>query len=235
MNNAFVQGFGYKPPGRDRMSETLLDEAYMDTKDKVETILKESSLLNVISDESDNLKSERILNMTVLTKDHHAFFAFSESAGDKRLGTAENARWMLAKMLELTGGDLGQIHIVTTDTCSLERATLDCLSQDPRLSHIFYDLCDSHGLQLLIKDLLSAPKIKITFYKGLAIVNFFRKATHQLSILRHYQTQYYVGPRSLIALTVLRWGTQVTMLESVANSEAALRSYVEDPDAKFPP
>ena len=42
MNNVFVQGFGYKPPGRDRMSQILLDEAYMDTKDKVENILKES-------------------------------------------------------------------------------------------------------------------------------------------------------------------------------------------------
>ena len=73
MNNAFVQRFGYKSPGRDRMSETLLEEVYMDTKDKVETILKENSLLNVISDESDNVKGERILNMTVLTKDHHEF------------------------------------------------------------------------------------------------------------------------------------------------------------------
>lgn len=185
MNNAVVQGFEYKPPGRDRMSETLLDEEYMDTKDKVGTILKESPLLNVISDESDNLKGERILNMTVLTKDHHAFDAFSESAGDKRLDAAENARWMLAKMLELTGGDLGKIHSVTTDTCSLERATWDRLSQDPRLSHIFYVPCDSHGLQLLIKNLLSAPQIKTTFYKGLAIVNFLRKAKHQLIATKH--------------------------------------------------
>lgn len=235
MNNAFLQGFGYKPPGRDRMSETLLDEAYMDTKDKVETILKESPLLNVISDESDNVKGERILNMTILTKDHHAFYAFSESVGDKRLDAAKNARWMLAKMLELTGGDLGKIYSVTIDTCSLERATWDCLSQDPRLSHIFYVPCDSHGLQLLIKDLLSAPQIKTTFYKGLAIVNFLRKAKHQLSILRRYQTQHYGGPRSLIASTILRWGTQVTMLESVATSKTALRFYVEDPNAKFPP
>ena len=156
MNNAFVQGFGYKSPGRDQMSDKLLDEEYMDTKDKVETILKESLLLNVISDENDNVKDERILNMTILTKDHHPFYAFSESAGDKRLDAAENGRWILAKMLELTGGDLGKIHSVTTDTCSLERATLDRLSQDPRLSHIFYVPCNSHNLQLLIKDLLSA-------------------------------------------------------------------------------
>ncbi len=234
MNNAFVQGLGYKPTGRDRMSEMLLDEAYMDTKDKVETILKESPLLNIINDESDNVKGERILNVIVLTKDHHSFYAFSESAGE-RLDAAENARWMLGKMLDLTGGDLGKIHSVTTDTCSLEQATWDRLSQDPRLSHIFYVPCDSHGLQLLIKDLLSTPKIKATFYKGLTIVNFLQKAKNQLSILCRYQTQHYGGPRSLIASTILRWGTQVTMLEYVANSKGALRAYVEDPEAKFPP
>ncbi len=171
--------------------------------------------------------------MTVLTKDHHAFYEFSESAGDKRFDAAKNACCMLAKMLELTGGDWSKIHSVTTDTCSLERARWDRLSQDPRLSHIFYVLFDSHCLQLLIKDLLSAPQIKATFYKGLAIVNFLRKAKHQLSILRRYKTQHYGGPRSLIASTILRWGTQVTMLESVA--KAALRSYLEDPDVKFPP
>ncbi len=176
MNNALVQGFGYKPPGQDRMSETLLDEAYIDTKKKVETILKESFLLNVISDASDNMKSERILNMTVPTKDHHVFYELSESVEDKRLDAAENTRWMLAKILELTSGDLGKIHSVTTDTCSLEQATWDRWSQDPRLSHIFFIPCDSHVLQLLIKDLLSAPKIKTTFCKGLAIVNFLRKA-----------------------------------------------------------
>ena len=223
MNNVFVQGFGYKPPGRDRMSETLLDEVYMDTKDKVETILKESLLLNVISDKSDNVKGKRILNMTVLTKDHHAFYAFSESAGDKHLDAAKNACWMLAKMLELTGGDLGQIHSVTIDTCSLEQATWDRSSQDLCLSHIFHVPYDFHGLQLLIKGLLSAPQIKTAFYKGLVIVNFFQKAKHQLSILCRYQTQHYIGPCSLIASTILRLGTQFTMLESVANSKAALR------------
>lgn len=60
----------------------------------------------------------------------------------------ENAGWMLAKMLELTDGDLGKIHSVTTDNCSLERATCDRLSQDPRLSHIFHVPCDSCGLSI---------------------------------------------------------------------------------------
>ncbi len=79
----------------------------------------------------------------------------SRQLSTRRMDAAENACWVLAKMLELTGGDLGKIHSVTTDTCSLERAIWDLLSQDPRLTHNFYVPCDSHGFQLLIKDLLS--------------------------------------------------------------------------------
>lgn len=57
--------------------------------------------------------------MTVLTKAHQAFYTCSESASDKRLVVAANARWMLATMLELTDGDLGKFHSVTSDTCNL--------------------------------------------------------------------------------------------------------------------
>ncbi len=171
MNNAFMQGLEYKPPAQNQMNKILLDEIYIYTKDKFETILKENFLLNIISNESDNVKNEQILNMTVFIKYHYAFYTFSEFAEDKRLDAAKNACLILAKMLELTVGNLGKIQSITTDTCSLERAILDRLSQDLLcLSHIFYILCNFYGLQLLIKDLLSTSKIKAPFYKSLTIV-----------------------------------------------------------------
>lgn len=171
-----MQGLGYKSPGQNQMSEILLDEIYIYTKDKFETILKENFLLNIICDESDNVKKKQILNMTVFIKDHYAFYIFSEFAEDKRLDAAKNACWILAKMLELTVGNLGKIQSITTDTCSLKRAILDRLSQDSCLSHIFYIFCifcNFYGLQLLIKCLLSTSKIKAPFYKSLTIVQFF--------------------------------------------------------------
>ncbi len=60
--------------------------------------------------------------MTVLTKDHYVFYAFLESEGDKRWNKAENAYWMLVKMLELTGSNLGKIQSVTIDICSQGQA-----------------------------------------------------------------------------------------------------------------
>lgn len=77
--------------------------------------------------------------------------------------------------------------------------------------------------------------IKFTFYKALIIVNYLRKAKCQLSILGRYQIQPYGKTRSIIASTILRWGTQVNLLTSVADSKSALRSYVDDADARFPP
>lgn len=73
------------------MNETLLDKVYIDTKDKVKTLFKESFLLNFISNESDNIKGKRILNMTIFTKDYHTFYVFSKSAENKPLNTTENS------------------------------------------------------------------------------------------------------------------------------------------------
>lgn len=85
------------------MSETILNKAYIYTKEKVETILKKSSLLNVINNKSNNVKNKQILNMTIFTKNHYAFYIFLKSVGDKHLDTSKNTCSILAKMLELTG------------------------------------------------------------------------------------------------------------------------------------
>lgn len=90
MKNTFIQEFRYKLLGQDQMSKTLLDKAYINIKVKIETILKKSSLLNIINNKSNNVKSEQILNMTIFTKNHHTFYVFSKSIKDKRLDTAEN-------------------------------------------------------------------------------------------------------------------------------------------------
>ncbi|CAF9930881.1 MAG: hypothetical protein ALECFALPRED_004749 [Alectoria fallacina] len=68
MKEFFVNGIGYTSPSRDRISETLLDEAYLDTQEQVKRLLNETSLLNFVSDESNNQPGDRILNMCVMVK-----------------------------------------------------------------------------------------------------------------------------------------------------------------------
>jgi hypothetical protein len=55
---------------------------------------------------------------------------------------------------ELLKGSLSKITLVATDTCLTNQKVWNILSNRPDTRHIFMVLCNSHSLQLLIKDLL---------------------------------------------------------------------------------
>lgn len=183
MQEFFAQGIGYQPPCRDRLAITLVDMIYLETKQEVDRLLEANNMINIVSDESNNQAGDRILKMTVLTKDHESFHAFSESAGAMKHDAQATAAWMLEKIDQLTRSDFKKVNSVATDTCSLEHAVRDTLSLDPRLQHAFFIPCDSHGLQFLIKDLLGLEPLSAVFLQALKIVNSLRKAKHHLGIL----------------------------------------------------
>lgn len=95
MQEFFAKGIGYQPPCRDRLATALLDMIYLETKQEVDCLLEANNMINIVSDESNNQAGDRILNMTVLTKDHKFFHAFSESAGVMKLDAQATAAWML--------------------------------------------------------------------------------------------------------------------------------------------
>lgn len=77
MKDAFMK-IKYKPPCHNQKVKTMLDDSYLDIKNKVDTILKKSFLLNIISNQNDNVKGKQIFNMTVLIKNCYTFDAFSK-------------------------------------------------------------------------------------------------------------------------------------------------------------
>lgn len=104
------------------------------------------------------------------------------------------------------------------------------VQQRPQLSHIFTIGCDAHGLQLLVKDLLSLPSIDSVFKKAQSIVTHFNHSPLQLSILREIQMEEYGQEKSLLASVITRWGTQYTMMQSLKRSEAALSRFATRSD-----
>lgn len=91
MGDFFLKSVSYKPSEKNRLSEKLLDEAYMRTKTTMTKILKNSSLLNIVMNESDNQAGERILNMCVLTATGQSFHFISESVGSMQLNVRNEA------------------------------------------------------------------------------------------------------------------------------------------------
>ena len=82
------------------------------------------------------------------------------------------------------------------------------LKNYPELKHVFFISCDSHGLQLAIKDLLQKHKrkplteIQHTFNQALAIVTNFCKASKQHALLHAKQLKIYEKHIALIASVI---------------------------------
>lgn len=109
MQEFFAQEIGHQPHCRDRFATMLLDMVYLETKEEVDRLLEANNMINIVSDESNNQAGNRILNMTVLTKDHESFHAFSESAGAMKLDAQTTAAWMLEKIDQLTRSDFKKV------------------------------------------------------------------------------------------------------------------------------
>jgi hypothetical protein len=82
--------------------------------------------------------------------------------------------------------------------------------------------CDSHGLQLVIKDLIDPGKdedkstipldIRDFWTSALSICTHFAKALKQPGLLRLKMISIHGKKRSLLAAGLTRWGTHVRIL-----------------------
>ena len=79
------------------------------------------------------------------------------------------------------------------------RASWKNIEQDPRSKHVITVPCDSHGLQLLIKDILQLPNIKKIWQIAANIVAGFKNASKQYAFLRVEQQKEYGKRKPMIA------------------------------------
>jgi hypothetical protein len=78
--------------------------------------------------------------------------------------------WFFNAIHLWVGDDYSRANSITIDTYNIIRSFWKKLEKDPYLAHAFFILCDSHGLQLLIKDLLKVPLFKDIYRKCKAII-----------------------------------------------------------------
>jgi hypothetical protein len=94
---------------------------------------------------------------------------------------------------------------LVTDTCNTQRAVGKRISL-PNSDHhyIFWVPCDSHGLQLLVKDILAIPayqKMK-DLAQDLAVA--LTSSHKQLAILHQLMIKHYKKPFALVLLVITR-------------------------------
>jgi hypothetical protein len=221
----------YTPPDRHYISDVLLPQYYTTLECRFFEELRRIRYLNISVDESTNINNERVFVMTITTPTKSWFYSL-QNMGSLKLDAVTIVEVIMKQLLRLQKDlqdgeiDWANINSISTDTCNTMRAAWRLLSQKPQLQHVFMIPCDSHGLQLIFKDLIGNesrfPMIKNTFKSALQIVTFFHKSPLQYAYLQKLQEEHYSHRKALIASVITRWGSQYNLILSVNNSRKAL-------------
>ena len=174
-----------------------LDTLHHNIKEKSDEIIASQSWLNVVTDESGNINKARTCNISIHIP-YGSLFYLSEEIGAIRMNATGAANWLKFHLQLLSNGDLNRINSISTDTCSTMLKMRDVLRESPEFKHCFFIPCDSHGLQLLCKDILAIPRFHNTHEAAQAIVKAFKNAPLQYARLREYQRQIYNKNHALI-------------------------------------
>ena len=216
-------------PDRFAISTNLLDKCYDKVKENVDKKLAGLRHLNFSFDESTNIRNQRILSVS-LSVPSFSLFILSADIEDTHMDSRGVSSFVLNKLEAYfqSPSIWSRVNSLTTDTCNVMKAAWDTMRQDPRLKHCFFVPCDSHGLQLLIKDVLHLPKIHSTFSAASNIVGYFRSSPKQQAILGAIQSYLYKKQYSLIASVITRWGSQYLMLTSVERISRAIQEWARE-------
>ena len=138
----------------------------------------------------------------------------------------QSAKWAIEAMERVKGTrPWTQLNSLVTDTCPAQLNAWFEISRFQDLKHLFIVGCDSHGLQLLIKDIIEMPQSKSIFTQAQEIVQAFSHSPKQLGILRQYMINSLGGIKSFALSVITRWGSQVRMLQSLQRAKLALKVY----------
>jgi len=215
----------YKPPSRNKIAGPLLEIAYSKMKDRVDEYLNFLSELNVITDESSNTKKARIANISIYTP-LGSIYWLSEDLGSLQSTSVNIAEWLERHLHTLTHGNLERINSCANDTCAAMLAMWEHLRLKPGLQHLFLIPCDSHGIQLLVQDLiLSIPLFKKVHNDAQTVAKAFKNAHLQYARLREIQQQEYGRTWAIVLAVATRLGSEKGLLDGLYRSKVAIQRH----------
>lgn len=133
----------YNPPSSRLIGGDLLDQEYTALKSKIEFLLQSQKKLNFVLDESPNISSHRIINISVVIPQYGSVFLGNEDVGSVSLDASFFTNWFLKMAIPY---DLSQVSSLTTNTCTTMRSTWTGLKYIEQLVYALFIPCDSHGL-----------------------------------------------------------------------------------------
>ncbi|THV67714.1 hypothetical protein D6D28_07277 [Aureobasidium pullulans] len=117
------------------------------------------------------------------------------------------------------------------DTCATQRRVHELVAQHPEIQHVFTVLCDSHGLQLLIKDSCHGSRsdgsivyYKTTLVEANMVSSYLRAANKLHALLVERAAEDSQKLRAFALAVVTRWGTQYSVVDALIENKALLQS-----------
>jgi Protein of unknown function (DUF 659)/hAT family C-terminal dimerisation region len=217
----------YTPPTRKAIAEPLLDEIYSNVKARTDVLVAHLDRINVSLDESTNIKANRIVNISIHSV-YGSLHYISEDVRSKRMTGSATAAWLRDHLRVLSNQRLDRINSIVNDTCSTMRLMWSEIEKFDDLRHCFFIPCDSHGIQLLVKDILKLHSLNDTLQEGQCLAKSFRNAPLQYARLREFQKEVYGKHQSLILSVITRWGTQYFLVQSLLDNKDAIKRYADE-------
>lgn len=139
------------------------------TKTRTNEMISGMQTLNVVTDESSNIRNNRICNISFHTSSGSIHYV-SEDIQSKQMTATTAAQWLRNHLITLTNGDISRINSIITDTCKLMFKMWLEIQKLDEFKHVFFIPCDSYDLQFLIGDLLKIPNFKKVLDKAQTVV-----------------------------------------------------------------
>ena len=131
----------------------------------------------------------------------------------------------MPRIEEACNGNVTHCNSLATDTCSAMRSLHTKIREDTRFKHVFFVLCDSHGIQLFIKKIFELLIYFPIFKKAQSIAASFSHSRLQLAIFREKQATQYGRNYAIILLIITHWGSQYNLIKLLTRSKDALKAY----------
>ncbi|CAG8465618.1 3017_t:CDS:1, partial [Funneliformis caledonium] len=228
VDNPFVIQFfkylrpSFKLPNRKKIANELLDEVYEDVKIQADEQISKATTLCMVSDGWSNINRDSVHNFVICTPKP---FFFDATFSGEESHTAEWIADQIIQQMDIIG--IQKFSAVITDTTNVMKAAWRNIEE--KYPNIVCLGCNSHIINLLIKDILCFDEIKAIVNNAKSIVIYFRSHLQAAAKLKRIQLENYNKEITLVLPVLTRWGTHLSCFQSLKKSRIALEQSLMDP------
>ncbi|XP_013988342.1 uncharacterized protein [Salmo salar] len=205
---------GYSPPNRDALSTHLLEAEFNRVQGKVKETIEKADSVAVVSEGWSNVQGDGIINYIVSTPLPLVF-----KTTDKKDNTHTSTH--IADELKAVINDVGPQKVFAVVTDSAANMKFAWAQVEEAYPHITPIGCMVHGLNLLIKDIMSLQTME-TLYKTAKQVVQDVRSKEEVSVT--YSNKNTKKNNSTLKLTCnIRWAGVVTMYSSLLKDKESLQ------------